>query len=192
MRQDQVQRDHQQQDSRQQDSRWTYGARDRLAELWTDGWSAAQIGEEFGKSRNAVISAIHRLGLAAVRPQHALPRVVKTKQKRSERHNSLRLSLAHKRRLIAQGRALPGVENFVDAASLTSDIFSLDDAPWHVRLFDLQPEHCRWPLGDPLSHSLLFCGAEKDPGSSYCAQHRAIAFYGKRAAASLTEALRNA
>ena len=45
-----------------------------------------------------------------------------------------------------------------------------------VRLWDLGPNSCRWPLGGPLEHAEFFCGAPKEPGSQYCKKHRKRAF----------------
>jgi GcrA cell cycle regulator len=36
---------------------------------------------------------------------------------------------------------------------------------------DLEPNDCRWPIGDPQSPDFHFCAREKVPGLSYCRQH---------------------
>lgn len=39
-------------------------------------------------------------------------------------------------------------------------------------LLDLEPHHCRWPVGDVGTPDFFFCGADKAEGSSYCPVHR--------------------
>lgn len=41
---------------------------------------------------------------------------------------------------------------------------------------DLEPMSCRWPLGDLHAPAVMFCGAEKLLGCSYCRSHRAAAY----------------
>jgi GcrA cell cycle regulator len=42
---------------------WSDERKDRVKDLWTDGWTASQIGKEMGVSRNSVIGVVHRAGL---------------------------------------------------------------------------------------------------------------------------------
>lgn len=44
-----------------------------------------------------------------------------------------------------------------------------------VRLMDLRPHHCRFPLGEPDADGYRFCGERKARGS-YCAEHARIAY----------------
>jgi GcrA cell cycle regulator len=46
--------------------KWTDEIKDRLRELWSQGLSARQIGNEIGVDKNSVLGAAHRLGL----PKH--------------------------------------------------------------------------------------------------------------------------
>ena len=46
-------------------------------------------------------------------------------------------------------------------------------APLNIAFLDLQPPHCRYPVSDAPPH--LFCGQSKQPGSSYCPHHHALA-----------------
>ena len=41
---------------------WSREQIEQLTQLWTDGWSGSQIGHKIGKSRNAVIGKVHRMG----------------------------------------------------------------------------------------------------------------------------------
>ncbi|HWK33184.1 MAG TPA: GcrA family cell cycle regulator [Hyphomicrobium sp.] len=42
-------------------------------------------------------------------------------------------------------------------------------------LANLQPNECRWPIGDPQRPGFHFCGAHKQEGNPYCAEHAALA-----------------
>ncbi len=39
-----------------------------------------------------------------------------------------------------------------------------------VTFMQLEQHHCRWPFGE--GDKLMFCGARKKEGSSYCVKHR--------------------
>lgn len=39
------------------------------------------------------------------------------------------------------------------------------------KLLDLEPNDCRWPLGDPREADFHFCAGPKVPGFSYCQHH---------------------
>ena len=44
----------------------------------------------------------------------------------------------------------------------------------NIPLVDLEPRHCRWPIGDPKQPGFAFCGHEQHPGSSYCPAHHVL------------------
>jgi GcrA cell cycle regulator len=35
---------------------------------------------------------------------------------------------------------------------------------------------CSWPIGDPAQSDFHFCGAKRDAGQSYCAEHIQLAY----------------
>lgn len=43
-------------------------------------------------------------------------------------------------------------------------------------IMDLDWKTCRWPVGDVRAGGVMYCGAPKDAGKSYCAAHRACAY----------------
>ena len=47
-----------------------------------------------------------------------------------------------------------------------------DEPTQGVRLWDLRPTSCRWPLGRPWDHAEFFCGEPTIPGCSWCKEHR--------------------
>ncbi len=42
-----------------------------------------------------------------------------------------------------------------------------------MALLDLEPHHCRWPIGDAAPYT--FCSVQKRDGSSYCQHHSRVA-----------------
>jgi GcrA cell cycle regulator len=40
----------------------------------------------------------------------------------------------------------------------------------------LQPEHCRWPIGDTKKRDFRFCCKQKTPTSPYCQEHKDISW----------------
>ena len=43
-------------------------------------------------------------------------------------------------------------------------------------LIELEPHHCRWPVGDPQSPDFFYCGADKCGDGPYCAAHHFVAY----------------
>jgi GcrA cell cycle regulator len=122
---------------------------------------AQELNREFGgtPSRNAVIGKLHRLGLKS-EIRIIRRRIARAPRRAVNRNHSdfVRLALG-----------LPPAK-FI--AEPVPDV-SADTADNPVKLFDLQPHHCRWPFGDPRQPDFHFCGGRKQAGSSYCARHTA-------------------
>lgn len=43
--------------------------------------------------------------------------------------------------------------------------------PLWIRFMDLEPHHCRWPMGVGQGLDSTYCGIQKKDGSSYCPHH---------------------
>ena len=41
---------------------------------------------------------------------------------------------------------------------------------------NLEPDDCRWPIGDPQHADFHFCGAQKIEGRPYCQHHWDMSF----------------
>jgi GcrA cell cycle regulator len=49
---------------------------------------------------------------------------------------------------------------------------SRDRAPTKLKTLELlQPNECRWPIGDPQLPDFHFCGEPKNEGHPYCLEH---------------------
>lgn len=98
-----------------------------------------------GVSRNAVIGKMTRLRLECRRskPRKTNPKKIAARQDRSRPRMEI-------------PRPCPAPRN--DEVTATS-----------VHILDLEPHHCRLVIGEPKDG--MFCGREKVPGLSYCADH---------------------
>lgn len=145
---------------------WTKEAVDTLTFLWLQNWSASQIAALFcreGCTRNAVIGKVNRLGLCRA-PKKRTPSALRTAAPApSPAEPPLRSSnnIAH------AAAALAAV-----GPDLDIPLSAPKRAP--VSLTDVEPHHCRWPLGS--GESFLFCGASRpDPAKPYCGEHTTLA-----------------
>lgn len=139
-----------------------------LKQLWADGHSASicaeRIKRRFGCciSRNAVISKIHRLGLAgrATWPQHeATKRAVNRRRKKAAKP----VRFAVKKSPLAELLGLPLPEEPKDEIARTT-------------IVDRERDQCAWVIGEP--RELKCCGAPIIPGlkSPYCLDHARRAY----------------
>lgn len=100
---------------------WTPQQEEILRVLHKEKFSSRMISNKIpGKSRNAVIGKLHRLGLSSVRP--------KINQKKQRINIKIELEK---------------LKQFTDEKNLFNYI---NENSVHIRL--AQPHHCRWPLAD--------------------------------------------
>lgn len=155
--------------SRIADYDWNPDAVDRLTKLWADGLSGAQIADELGCGRSAVIGKVHRLGLPsrakAPRPKMERdPMTAKPKDRREEQ------ALTAKR-----VRAAPTMA--YTAPKLAVGPYELTIPPsQRCTLEQLNKKKCKWPVGDVGHPDFFFCGGRASEGEPYCAYHCRIAY----------------
>jgi GcrA cell cycle regulator len=143
---------------------WTEERIATLESLWRSGASAREIATSLGGvTRNAVIGKAHRLGLAGVGPGEA-PRT------RQYVRPPRKPSAAPKRDRPARDAAPRRPVAEPDAATV-------------VRLTNLGPHMCRWPIGDPAGHDFGFCG--RSATGVYCAGHTRVAYTGRSEASRI-------
>jgi len=130
---------------------WTKERTARFCELHAQGVPFREIAAALGgMTVNACIGKAHRLGLV-VRPARGHGGAVKNPKPKPVRQRAF--------------KPLPEVPTLRFTAPIE------EIASGSITLLDLKSHHCRWPEGDPI----LFCGAAKQDGSSYCAEHARIA-----------------
>ena len=143
---------------------------ERIAQLqsgFSAGLSCAQIANEIGVSRNAVIGKLNRLGLSRGRGP-AAPRV--------RNGVSVRRPQVLTQRLVLKA--------LFASAPVADDVVSSEPCS----LLNLAPRKCRWPIGGAVDFT--FCGNTTIDGMSYCAGHARIAY--RRSSGRLQEASRAA
>jgi GcrA cell cycle regulator len=140
---------------------WTPERDEKLKTLKKEGLSASEIAARIGGglSRNAVLGRAHRLGLCdkfVPKTRYIKPRPARTPpvlQRGASRD------------------ALASPPGPFPARPVSDALLEPDPAPEErVRLHDLRPHHCRWPIGDPREEDFRFCG-RKRVGPRYCETH---------------------
>lgn len=125
---------------------WTGANREKLEKLWSAGYSARLIAAEFpGTTRNAILGAVHRLKLPKRQVAVSAERAVYVRLKGRPRATR---SLKFK----------PPVCEPTEAP--------IPDTALRVSLLDRKEHQCCYPI-----EGMIYCGADKQAGSSYCAWH---------------------
>lgn len=135
---------------------WSAEDKDRIRNMWmVQGMSATEITFEFpGKSRNAIIGVVHRLGLSG------------------QRNGGKRMPSTRPRpepRMRTRVRA-PVVAPLADAPAAEQHVVGLHAVSYD----DLRAHHCRFPLGEK---PYKYCGDPIVEGAeSYCAYHQRVCY----------------
>lgn len=169
---------------------WTDEQVDLLKQLHADGMSCSITGARLGRSRNAVIGKLHRLGLS--NGQSPTTRRLSNwagKKRRRNRNGSAarqdaQLALLNARRKLRGETPFQSLAEHAAAQDLAkAELAELLAAPDIVvppserkKLQDLEDNSCRWPYGDPQSPDFHFCNGVRVPGLPYCKHHRARAY----------------
>ena len=147
---------------------WPAERVERLLDLNAKGYSASRIGEELRCSRNAAIGKLHRLGVAKVAagvraPRRANKRYAAPKNRAVVVSRSTEARLPHRPYWERMAPVPPPPPQRGDVA--------------RVAFADLEPHHCRFPIGEPRELGFGFCGCARAPGSSYCQTHLARSLF---------------
>ena len=135
---------------------WTNEEIATLRRLWEAGWSGGRIAHEIGRSRAACMGKLWRLGVFE-----------KTRRKASSRKTKERVTPAKPvwRRIVPEANDNQPPVKPPPKPKLPGTL---------VLLVDLEPHHCRWPVGDP--KEMLFCGDAREEARPYCPHHVRIAY----------------
>jgi len=154
-------------------SPWTTERIRLLRRRWRQGARVREIAAELGHgiTCNAVISKIHRLGISALSPYGGAPgRRFAASTRPADRP-------VHAPRAAWWFRKGPLPAWVVNARPYVETVGADARIPRRQRrsLFELSDDTCRWPVGDPRSSRLFFCGAQSLRNKPYCAEHAARA-----------------
>jgi GcrA cell cycle regulator len=144
---------------------WNDAAVAKLKEMDAEGCSGAQIAQELGTTRNAVIGKINRMGLRLKRGKR------QTRKHKAEDGWPTEKPRARKRRPMVKTEG--GLDRM--AAWLPPE----PDQPADMKrctLLQLTDKTCRWPIGDPREPGFCFCGNRIADETIYCNHHNRIAY----------------
>lgn len=160
-------------DSRRVQFDWTAERVVDLTRKWVDEkMTSSAIAAEYGVSRNTIVGKVGRLGLigrkavasakkAAVRARRDMSRA----EKAQAQEDKAEARAAAQRRVVAE-MLVANDPLWIDEPTTYGPVYNV---------VDLQPEHCRWPTGEPKQPGFHFCGSPATHGS-YCAQHHRMAY----------------
>jgi GcrA cell cycle regulator len=157
---------------------WTDPQMEALGQLWMEGRTASQIASLLGAgiTRNAVIGKVHRLGLCSGDNIGLRAATIKSSAVTLERgvRRAPRTIPEAAPALVSSGDCGDGA--VARAVKRTASI-----SP-SVAIADLTDETCRWPIDDPDSRELRYCGALAIGAKPYCADHSKLAYQPARPA----------
>jgi len=143
----------------------TDGADEMLKKLRSKGYSYSVIARQISVafkvtlSRGACVGRAHRIGMFEANPlrkRGGQNRGRKSPESKTRTANRQRSPLASF--LASKAIAMPDIEPPADDVA-------------KVPLLDLEPHHCRYPIGTPGKDGFGFCGDRHIPGRSYCERH---------------------
>jgi len=154
-----------------------------LRRLWDLGLSAAKIAQALGfESRNVVCGKAHRLGLSKGRssPVAVTPAPAPPARRRATPPQEPVEAPAPPGAGQGCSRAAPsGAPVPIEPIAPSPRVQEEDTAAPLTALFDLRPDSCRWPVGDPVKPGFGFCGRASGAGP-YCVSHAALAYEPQR------------
>ena len=177
---------------------WTEEMEALAAKRWREGCSASEVAREVSElagrtlSRSAVIGKLDRMGVDRRGDGHkaaGIANKIKAAQLKSEHMRRLapkRTGKAGKGGhgpLRAQGKRIKGAcgdtamsprSGVPLRASAGGKKTKRGTSKRALTLMELEPHHCRWPA-DGAAGEIVFCGAARVAGRSYCADHCARA-----------------
>lgn len=134
-----------------------------LKKLWAAGLSCSVIAARIGTTRNSIIGKARRLNLSSRASGFNMSKAQARKGLRAMRKKRRPRIADHQsplRRLL-KSEPLPGPK--------PNDIA-------RKSLLDLEPEDCRYVVGDPLKEKVCFCALPRLIGSPYCPDHSRLAY----------------
>ncbi len=163
--------------ARHPDNFWNADRIDYVIRRWAAGFSAGIIALEIGASRNQVMGKVNRLKLpkrtAVPTRTYAIKRVhtaqVVRVKKPLIRGSNMPVRVKPPKVHVPK----PPPEPKVDVADLRDKAWEALDGSSPVKLSDLAPNACLWPIGDG-TMPYLFCAQPKHGQKSYCREHFAL------------------
>lgn len=132
---------------------WTDAKIATIKRMWAEGYSSGYIGNQVGKSRNAVIGKLGRMGLVGDPEANRKRALVREQAGRKRRMARQRTAAPISPPVVQKPpRVTPAPANGIPIEALTNTT-------------------CRWPVHDQLPGR--YCGAHSHTGR-YCPEHEAL------------------
>lgn len=164
------------------DGNWPDEDKETLEKLWYEGLSAGEIAKRMpGRTRNAIIAKVHRLGL---KRNETLNRINRAKNGQNWHRISAERKAAaagkpKPQRRPPAARPMTPLQALLSTAAVielpTVEELAIPPAERQT-VVTLEAHHCRWPIGDPRHADFHFCGKNKVTGLPYCEFHARRAF----------------
>jgi GcrA cell cycle regulator len=150
---------------------WTPKRTEALIKLWKSGVPTSEIGRKLKVTKNAVVGKAHRLGL----PKRQSP-IPGKDDKAARTPAAPRPKQPVAKPVTGKAAATPAVAAPKPAARPLAH--GKTEAPNAiVRLENLGPGMCAWPIGEPGTDAFHFCGKRPTvPDKPYCLEHCARAY----------------
>jgi GcrA cell cycle regulator len=141
---------------------WSAERDEALRQLWAQGYSASLIADKLANgsklTRCAVIGRAHRLKLPARKDQKPLQRKPRLRANGKPRRPQPKPSPPPQPSRLRPVAPVPSPPTEPPAMR-------------KLPLLELEPHHCRWPLGELMEVAHLFCAADTREGEVYCPHH---------------------
>lgn len=164
---------------------WSNAQIETLRKLWMEGKSAAEIALVLrGKSRNAVIGKVHRLGLSdagrakpgpvrTYAPRLKAPSVPRSAHPRPQNKPGAVFGAYQHERDFAKAEIVRAKKTEAGIKTVARVSAGAGVESPNARPFMEANSGCKWPIGSGLS--MLYCCNPKSEGSrSYCSGHHAV------------------
>lgn len=164
--------------------KWTTAERadlKRMIEIERLGHTA--VGRALGRAKSAISGQVRRMRLAGEMVGEVTTRDASKRPVTLTKPKMARVPLAPANKLPPRKEprgVIPGTGEDEFVATLHRLREQETDVPFAQlrQLIDLEPHHCRYPVGDPRSEFFGFCPGNKIPGLPYCEPH-AVACLGQ-------------
>ena len=144
--------------------RWTLELDTVLCDSIVAGKAWQEIAAGLHLSRDQVARRASRLGLKRGMSFKDAASRVRAWDRRREDRPTFHI---HKREIKNPAARQPIVRNWVFRAE-RSKAYEIPRSKHNVTFLELEPHHCRYPIGDPKTKEFRFCGAPRLDGKPYC------------------------
>lgn len=162
---------------------WSDDDKNEVTKLWFQGCTAGQIAAALpgNRTRNAVISLVHRLKLKRNESLNQINRAnngQNWKRVKAERDAAAAGKPKPQRRPPSMRPLTPlqALLNTMPTIELPKNEELVIPPAERQTVETIEAHHCRWPIGDPRQKDFHFCGKNKVTGLPYCEFHARRAF----------------